>query len=112
MANCTQLHSTPGHFWPQNSTMTSTTKSYSQFLKLSNDGDIISKALDFQLMWSLITRICNIFQQPKTSHVDKHVGPNIFPDSISSSISILQNLEPNLMHSLADGMSILKRGIV
>jgi len=37
-------------------------KSYSQFLKLSNDGDIISKALDFQLMWSLITRICNIFQ--------------------------------------------------
>src|SRR5882724_11614040 len=62
MANCTQLHSTPGHFRLWNSTTMSMKKSYLQFLKLSNDGNITSKALDFQLMWSLITRIGNIFQ--------------------------------------------------
>jgi len=47
MATCTLLHSTPGLFLPQNSTMMSMTKSYLQFFKLSNDGDITSKALDF-----------------------------------------------------------------
>jgi len=62
MATCTLLHSTSRHFQPQNSIMMSMTKSYSQFLKLSNDGDITSKALDFQLMWSPITGICNTFQ--------------------------------------------------
>src|SRR5882724_9189669 len=62
MATCTLLHSTPGHFQPQNSIMMSMTKSYSQFLKLSNDGDITSKALDFRSMWSRITGICNTFQ--------------------------------------------------
>src|SRR5882724_1642224 len=83
MATCTLLHSTPGPFQPRNSITTSMTKSYSQFLKLSNDGDITSQALDFQSMWSPITGICNTFQQPKSSRVDKHVGPNTFPDSIS-----------------------------
>src|SRR5882724_8385519 len=48
MANCTLLRSTPRPFLLQNSTMTSTTRSSLQFLKLSNNGDIISKALDFQ----------------------------------------------------------------
>src|SRR5882724_9605666 len=81
MVTCTLLHSTPGLFLPWNSTTMSMTKSYSQFLKLSNDGDITSKALDFQSMWSLITGICNTFQQPKSSHTDKHVGPNTFLDS-------------------------------
>src|SRR5882724_10512515 len=81
MVACTLLHSTPGLFLPQNSIMMSMTKSYSQFLKLSNDGNITSKALDFQLMWSLITGICNTFQQPKSSHIDKHIGLNTFPDS-------------------------------
>src|SRR5882724_4642115 len=47
MTTCTPLHSTPGLFLPQNSTTMSMTKSYLQFLKLSNDGDITSKALDF-----------------------------------------------------------------
>src|SRR5882724_11880087 len=47
MSTCTQLHSTPRPFLPKNSTMMSMTKSYSQFLKLSNDGDITSKALGF-----------------------------------------------------------------
>jgi len=42
-------------------------KSYLRFLKLSNDGDITSKALDFRSMWSLIIGICNTFQQPKSS---------------------------------------------
>src|SRR5882724_6354961 len=83
MATCTLLHSTPGLCLPQNSIMMSMIKSYSQFLKLSNDGDITSKALDFRSMWSPITGICNTFQQPKSSHVNKHVGPNTFPDSIS-----------------------------
>src|SRR5882724_444927 len=62
MANCTPLHSTPGHFLPWNSTMMSMTKSYSQFFKLSNDGDITSKALDSRSMWSLSTGIHNTFQ--------------------------------------------------
>src|SRR5882724_7938433 len=61
MATCTLLHSTPRPFQPWNSITTSMTKSYSQFLKLSNDGDITSKALDFRSMWSPITRICNTF---------------------------------------------------
>src|SRR5882724_4470675 len=43
MVNCTPLHSTPGLFLPWNSTMMSMTKSYLQFLKLSNDGDITSR---------------------------------------------------------------------
>src|SRR5882724_6258433 len=47
MVTCTLFHSTPGLFLPQNSTTMSMTKSYLQFLKLSNDGDITSKALDF-----------------------------------------------------------------
>src|SRR5882724_9136837 len=62
MVNCTPLHSTPRLFPPQNSTTMSMTKSYLQFLKLSNDGDITSKALDFRSMWSLITGIFNTFQ--------------------------------------------------
>src|SRR5467141_24685 len=48
MASCTRLHSTPGLFPLRNSIMTSTTKSYLRYLKLSNDGDITSKALDFR----------------------------------------------------------------
>src|SRR5882724_9470321 len=41
-----------------------------------------------------------------------HIGLNIFPDSISLSVSIPENSEPNPTHSLDDGMStILKRGI-
>jgi len=38
---------TPGILPLWNSTMMSMTKSYLQFLKLSNDGNITSKALDF-----------------------------------------------------------------
>src|SRR5882724_3147620 len=48
MAICTLLHSTPRHFQPRNSITMSMTKSCSQFLKLSNNGDITSKALDFR----------------------------------------------------------------
>src|SRR5882672_4276049 len=47
MASCTQLHSTLGLFPLRNSTTMSMTKSSSLFLKLSSDGDITSKALDF-----------------------------------------------------------------
>src|SRR5882724_12070925 len=63
-------------------------------------------------MWSPITGICNTFQRPKSSHVSKHDGPNTLPPSTSSSIFVLENSVPNLMHSLDDGTSILKRGIV
>src|SRR5882724_7277750 len=111
MANCTQLCSTPGPFLLRNSTMMSTTKSSLRFLKLSNDGNITLKALDFQSTWSPITRTCNTFQQPKSSHAGKHDGPNTFLDSTSSFVSILESSEPNLMHSLDDGMSTLKRGV-
>src|SRR5882724_11154262 len=111
MANCTPLHSTPGLFLPRNSITMSTTKSSSRFLKLSNDGDITSKALDFQSMWSPITGTCNTSQRPKSSHVGKHDGLNTFPDSTSSFVSVLENSEPNLTHSLDNGTSILKRGI-
>jgi len=46
-----------------------------------NDGDIM-KALDFRLMWSPITRICNTFSMTKNTHnIDKHIGLNIFPVS-------------------------------
>src|SRR5882724_1700810 len=83
MVICTLLHSTPGHFLPRNSITMSMTKSCSQFLKLSNDGDITSKALDFRSTWSPITGICNTFQRPKSSHVNKHDSLNTFPDSIS-----------------------------
>src|SRR5882724_11968267 len=111
MANYIPLCSTPRPFQLQNSTMTSMTKSSSQFLKLSNDGDITLKALDFQSMWSPITGTCNTFQQPKSSHIGKHDGPNTFLDSTSSFVSVLESLEPNPMHSLDDGSSTLKRGI-
>src|SRR5882724_6947048 len=62
-------------------------------------------------MWSPITGTCNTFQQPKSSHVGKHDGPNTFPDSTSSFVSVLENSEPNPTHLLDDGTSILKRGI-
>src|SRR5882724_6612039 len=88
-----------------------TTKSYSRFLKLSNVGDIISKALHSRSTWSPITGICNTFQQPKSSCIGKHNGPNTFPPSTSSSVFGLENSVPNPMHSLDDGTSILKRGI-
>src|SRR5882724_9365291 len=78
MVNCTQLHSTPKHFPPQNSITMFTTKSYLRFLKPSNVGDIILKALHSRSTWSPITGICNIFQQPKSSHIGKHDGPNTF----------------------------------
>src|SRR5882672_5551885 len=111
MASCTRLHSTPRLFLLWNSITMSMTKSYLRFLKLSNDGDITSKALDFRSTWSPITGTCNTFQRPKSSRVDKHDGPNIFPVSTSSSASIPENSEPNPTHSLDDGMSILQRGI-
>src|SRR5882672_378582 len=62
MASCTRLHSTPGLFPLQNSITMSMTKSYLRYLKLSNDGDITPKALDFQSTWSPIIGICNTFQ--------------------------------------------------
>src|SRR5882672_216682 len=111
MASCTRLHSTPGLFPLRNSITTSTTKSYLLYLKLSNVGDITSKALDFRSTWSPIIGTCNTFQRPKFSRVDKHDGPNIFPVSTSSSVSVPENSEPNPTHLLDDGMSILKRGI-
>src|SRR5882724_9726941 len=112
MVNYIPLHSTPRHFPLRNSTMTSTTKSSSRFLKPSNDGDITWKALDFRSTWSPITGTCNTFQRPKSSHVSKHNGLNTFPDSTSSFVSVPESSEPNPTHSLDDGTSILKRGIV
>jgi len=85
MENCTPLHSTPGLFQPWNSTMMSMTKSYSWFMKLSNNGDITLKALDFQSMWSLITGNLQYFSMTKISRINKHNGPNTFPVSTCNS---------------------------
>src|SRR5882724_601040 len=112
MANYIPLHSTPGPFPLWNSTMTSTTKSSSRCLKPANDGDTTWKALDSRSTWSPITGTCNTFQRPKSSHISKNDGPNTSPDSTSSFVSIPENSEPNPTHSLDDGMSTLKRGIV
>src|SRR5882724_1939345 len=112
MANYIPLCSTPRPFPLWNSTTMSITKSSSRFLKLSNDGEITLKALDFRSMWSPITGTCNNFQRPKSSCVDKHDGPNTFPILTSSFASVPESSEPNLMHSLDEGMSTLKRGIV
>src|SRR5882724_6718111 len=87
------------------------TKSYLRFLKLSNDGDTISKALQYQSTWSPITRTCNTFQRPKSSHIGKHDGPNTFPPSISLFDFGQENSVPNPTHLLDDGTSILKRGV-
>src|SRR5882672_6490623 len=62
MASCTQLHYTPRLFLLRNSITMSMTRSYLRYLKLSNDGNITSKAPDFRSTWSPIIRICNIFQ--------------------------------------------------
>ena len=94
-----------------NATTMFTMKSYSLSTKHSNDGDTTLKVLATPLMWSPITGISNTSPQPKSSCVDKHVGPNTFLLSTLSSVSVLENLEPNLTLSLDDGMSILKRGI-
>src|SRR5882724_5887684 len=111
MVNYIPLHSTPRPFPLRNSTMTSTTKSSLQFLKPSNGGDTTWNALDSRLTWSPITGTCNTSQRPKSSHVGKHDGPNTSPDSTSSFVSVPENSEPNLTHSLDNGTSILKRGI-
>src|SRR5882724_1089281 len=110
-ANCTRLHSTPERL-PLWSLITMfMTKSYSQFLKLSNDGGTISKALHYRSTWSPITGTCNIFQRPKSSHISKHDGLNIFPPSISLFDFSWENMVPNPTHLLDDGTSILKRGV-
>src|SRR5882724_4143563 len=87
------------------------TKSYLRFLKLSNDGDTISKALHYRSTWSPITGTCNTFQRPKSLHVGKHDGPNTFPPSISLFDFGWENSVPNPTHLLDDGTSILKRGV-
>src|SRR5882724_11707235 len=111
MANCTPLHSTPEPFQLQNSTTMCTTKSYSQISKPSNDGSIISKALHSQLMWSLITRICNTFPQPRSSCSIKYDGLNTSQLLTLSYGLGLGSSVPNLMHLPDNGTSILKRGV-
>src|SRR5882724_5486824 len=108
----TLLHSIPEPFWLWNSTTMCMTKSYLQFLKPSNDGGIISKALHSQSMWSPITGTCNIFPQPRSSHSAKHIGPNT-SQLLTSSYGLGPGSSvPNPMHLLDDGTSILKRKVV
>ena len=111
LASRTQLPSTLVHSTPRNATTMFTTKSYSLSMKHSNDGDTTLKVLVTPLMWSLITGISNTSPQPKSSCIDKHVGPITFPPSTSSSVSALENSEPSPTPLLDDGTSILKRGI-
>jgi len=68
MATCTLLDSTPGLFLPQKSTTMSMTKSYSQFLKLSNDGDITSKGSGLLINCGHQSlEFAILFQWPKSS---------------------------------------------
>src|SRR5882724_7597919 len=111
MVNCTPLHSIPDPFQLWNSTTMCTTKSYLRFLKPSNDGCIILKALHSQSTWSPITGTCNIFPRPRSSRGAKHAGPNTSQLSTSSYGLGPGSSVPNLMHLLDDGMSILKREV-
>src|SRR6266481_5812615 len=54
LVSYTQLLSIPTRFTNRNATMTFTTKSYSRYLKLSPDGDIILKAPVHPLTSSLV----------------------------------------------------------
>src|SRR6266481_1690824 len=60
-ASCTPLPSIPTHFMSRNATMMFMTKSYSQYLKLSPDGNIILRVPVHPLMSSLITGTSSIF---------------------------------------------------
>src|SRR6266481_1321430 len=97
-ASCTQLLSIPARFMSQNTTMMFTTKSYSQYLKLSPDGDIISRVLVHPLTSSLITGTSSIFLRPRSSRVARQDGLNTFPGSTSLFTSIPGSSEPNPMH--------------
>src|SRR6266481_128102 len=68
-ASYTQLLSIPARFTSWNTTMTFTTKSYSRYLKLSPDGDIILRAPAHPLTLSLITRTFSTFLQLRSSCV-------------------------------------------
>src|SRR6266481_7575836 len=78
LASCTQLLSIPAHFTSRNATMTFTTKSYSQYLKPSPNGDIISRVPAHPLTSSLTTGTCSTFPQPRSSHVARQDGLNTF----------------------------------
>jgi len=66
----------PDPFCPRNSIQCPWTKSYSQFLKLSNDGTL-PEGSGLPLMWSLITNC--IFSMTKiVMHWPSMVGPNTF----------------------------------
>jgi len=76
-----------------------------------HDKELLAIFEAFQSMWLPIIRICNTFQQPKSSCVNKHVGPNISLDLTSYPFPVLRNSEPNL--TLTRWWDIyLKRGIV
>src|SRR6266481_8135904 len=112
LASYTQLLSIPARFTNRNATMTFTTKSYSRYLKLSPNGNIISRAPVHPLTSSLITETFSIFLRPRSSRVVRQDGPNTFLGSTSLFASVPGSSEPNPMHWLDDGTSILKRGIV
>jgi len=58
-------------------------------LKPSNVGDIYLEGSALQSTWSLITRIYNTFNDQNPHTLAKHDGPNTFPLSTSSFVSIL-----------------------
>src|SRR6266481_6396223 len=80
-ASCTWLPSIPAHFTSWNTTMMFTTKSYSQYLKLSPNGNIISRVLVHPLTLSLTAGTSSTFPQPRSSHVTRQDGLNTFPGS-------------------------------
>src|SRR6266481_6723476 len=96
LASCTQLLSIPAHFTSRNATMTFTTKSYLRYLKPSPNGDIISRVPAHPLTSSLITGTFSTFLRQRSSRVARRDGPNTFPGSTSSFVSVPESSEPNL----------------
>jgi len=62
MVNCTPIAFHSQTFSAQKSTTIVHEKELLVIFEAFNDGEITSKALNFGLMWSLITGICNTFQ--------------------------------------------------
>jgi len=101
-----QIASILDFFCPGTNLM-STTKSYSQFLKLSNNGNITLKALDFQSIKSLITEFAILFNDQ-----NPHTSTSTLVWILSDSLVICfcpGKLRTNLMHSLTMDIYLKER---
>jgi len=106
-----QLHSTPGPFCPRTHYMSMTKKLLAIFEAFKQWQHYLEGS-GLPIEWSLITRICQYFSWPKSSHIDKAHWSKYLSRFNLLSVSSQKTWNQNLTHSLDDLMSILKRGIV